>query len=192
MTDMASIALSIADPLTTRLLKDALHALGFRCSTQDYKAVLSDGSASADQLAAWNRMGTTVIVFRTPAPGSKMRLGAIMSILKRSLEDSRAASGLIAFGPFTLDLSQLTLTDTRDGSTAVLTEKERDILDRLHREGGGALDRRTLLQDVWGYVAQVETHTLETHIYRLRQKIENDPSTPVFLVTEGTGYSLTL
>jgi DNA-binding response OmpR family regulator len=76
-----------------------------------------------------------------------------------------------------------------------LTEKERDILlcllaAKAQGEGGGAVERRALLDRVWGYAETVETHTLETHIYRLRQKIEMDPASPQYLLTDGTGYRL--
>ena len=57
-----------------------------------------------------------------------------------------------------------------------LTEKETSILKYLYRAGDRPVGRDTLLGEVWGYNAGVTTHTLETHIYRLRQKIERDPS----------------
>ena len=77
-----------------------------------------------------------------------------------------------------------------DNKKIRLTEKETSIIKFLYRAGEQAISRETLLQDVWGYNAGVSTHTLETHIYRLRQKIERDPSHAEILVTEGGGYKL--
>jgi DNA-binding response OmpR family regulator len=71
-----------------------------------------------------------------------------------------------------------------------LTEKEAAILRYLHRADQQPVARETLLKHVWGYNANVTTHTLETHIYRLRQKIEDNPADAQLLVTEGGGYKL--
>ncbi|MBT5494999.1 MAG: winged helix-turn-helix domain-containing protein, partial [Alphaproteobacteria bacterium] len=71
-----------------------------------------------------------------------------------------------------------------------LTEKETSILKFLYRAGDKVVGRDTLLGKVWGYNAGVTTHTLETHVYRLRQKIELDPSNAEILVTEPGGYRL--
>ena len=71
-----------------------------------------------------------------------------------------------------------------------LTEKETAIIKFLLRSGEQIVSRDVLLQDVWGYNAGVTTHTLETHIYRLRQKIEPDPSNARLLITESGGYRL--
>ena len=71
-----------------------------------------------------------------------------------------------------------------------LTEKETSILRYLYRAGQRPVSRETLLQKVWGYNSGVTTHTLETHIYRLRQKIEKDAANPEILVTEAGGYKL--
>jgi DNA-binding response OmpR family regulator len=71
-----------------------------------------------------------------------------------------------------------------------LTEKETSILKYLYRAGGRPITRDVLLDEVWGYNSGVTTHTLETHVYRLRQKIEPDPSNASILVTEGGGYRL--
>lgn len=71
-----------------------------------------------------------------------------------------------------------------------LTEKEADILKYLSDEAGQVVSREVLLAEVWGYNSGVTTHTLETHIYRLRQKIERDPSNAEYLVTEAGGYRL--
>jgi DNA-binding response OmpR family regulator len=73
-----------------------------------------------------------------------------------------------------------------------LTEKETSILRYLYRAGQRPVPRETLLQEVWGYNSGVTTHTLETHIYRLRQKIENDAAAPAILVTEAGRYKLVL
>ena len=71
-----------------------------------------------------------------------------------------------------------------------LTEKENNILKFLYKNLGNTVSRETLLHEVWGYNSNVTTHTLETHIYRLRQKIEDNPSNACFLITEPGGYKL--
>ena len=76
------------------------------------------------------------------------------------------------------------------GAKLRLTEKETAILRFLYRAGDQVVDRETLLREVWGYNSNVSTHTLETHIYRLRQKIEADPAHAQLLVTEAGGYRL--
>ena len=76
------------------------------------------------------------------------------------------------------------------GAKLRLTEKETAILRFLYRAGQKVVTRDTLLREVWGYNSNVTTHTLETHIYRLRQKIERDPAMSQLLVTEAGGYKL--
>ena len=71
-----------------------------------------------------------------------------------------------------------------------LTEKENNILKFLYKNLENTVSRETLLHEVWGYNSKVTTHTLETHIYRLRQKIEDNPSNACFLITEPGGYKL--
>lgn len=77
-----------------------------------------------------------------------------------------------------------------DGSKVRLTEKETAILKYLYRADQKVITRDVLLEEVWGYNSGVTTHTLETHIYRLRQKIEKDPSNATLLVTDSGGYKL--
>ncbi len=79
---------------------------------------------------------------------------------------------------------------TEDGGKVRLTEKETSILKYLYRADQKVITRNVLLEEVWGYNSGVTTHTLETHIYRLRQKIETDPSNAALLVTESGGYKL--
>ena len=71
-----------------------------------------------------------------------------------------------------------------------LTDKETDILRYLYKAGGKPVPREELMAEVWGHNSQATTHTLETHMYRLRQKIEPNPGMSRFLITEGGGYSL--
>ncbi|MFD1253925.1 MULTISPECIES: response regulator transcription factor [Devosia] len=80
--------------------------------------------------------------------------------------------------------------ETNDGIKVRLTDKETSILKFLYRQGPKTITRDVLLKEVWGYNNRVTTHTLETHIYRLRQKIERDPSNARLLVTEDGGYRL--
>ena len=82
------------------------------------------------------------------------------------------------------------LTDPSGRKKVRLTEKETAILKYLYHAGDQAIGRDTLLGEVWGYNAGVTTHTLETHVYRLRQKIERDPTRAEILVTEIGGYRL--
>ena len=76
------------------------------------------------------------------------------------------------------------------GKKVRLTEKETAILRYLYRAGQKPVARDVLLQEVWGYNSGVTTHTVETHIYRLRQKIEKDPTNAVILITDRGGYRL--
>lgn len=82
------------------------------------------------------------------------------------------------------------LLETEDSQKVRLTDKETSILKYLYRQGPKTISRDILLKEVWGYNNRVTTHTLETHIYRLRQKIERDPSNARLLVTEEGGYRL--
>ncbi|MCH1469089.1 MAG: response regulator transcription factor [Planktomarina sp.] len=98
---------------------------------------------------------------------------------------------IFVLGPYTFKPS-LKLLVTSDDKKIRLTEKETNILKFLYRSTEDVVPRDILLHEVWGYNAGVTTHTLETHIYRLRQKIEPDPGTARLLVTENGGYRLSL
>jgi DNA-binding response OmpR family regulator len=104
----------------------------------------------------------------------------------RSHEQSEEA--VYRIGPYTFRPSAKLLIDPK-GRKIRLTEKETNILKHLYRSGT-TVPRETLLHEVWGYNPAVTTHTLETHIYRLRQKIEADPGTARILITESGGYRL--
>jgi DNA-binding response OmpR family regulator len=85
-----------------------------------------------------------------------------------------------------------TLRDPKKNRRIKLTVKETAILKYLYRLDASVVDRKMLLGEIWGYSSSVTTHTLETHIYRLRQKIEADPAIPTLLLTEAGGYRLDL
>lgn len=105
----------------------------------------------------------------------------------RTHEQSEDA--VFQLGPYTFKPAMKMLIDERERKIR-LTEKETNILKFLYRSPDGVVPRDVLLHEVWGYNAGVTTHTLETHIYRLRQKIEPDPSNARLLVTESGGYRL--
>ena len=104
-------------------------------------------------------------------------------------QHEQSEDAVFSIGPYTFRPSAKMLI-TADDKKIRLTEKETAILKYLYRAGEQVVTRETLLHEVWGYNAGVTTHTLETHIYRLRQKIEIDPSSAELLVTEGGGYKL--
>ncbi|MEI4485264.1 response regulator transcription factor [Frigidibacter sp. MR17.14] len=104
-------------------------------------------------------------------------------------QHEQSEDAVFQLGPYTFRPSMKMLIDAKDRKVR-LTEKETNILKFLYRAPDGVVPRDVLLHEVWGYNAGVTTHTLETHIYRLRQKIEPDPSNARLLVTEAGGYRL--
>ena len=104
-------------------------------------------------------------------------------------QHEQSEDAIFNIGPYTFKPSAKMLVDEQDKKVR-LTEKETNILKFLYRAEQNVVARDTLLHEVWGYNAGVTTHTLETHIYRLRQKIEPDPSNARILVTESGGYRL--
>jgi DNA-binding response OmpR family regulator len=105
----------------------------------------------------------------------------------RSHEQSEDA--VYRIGPYEFRPAAKLLLDAK-GKKIRLTDKETNILKYLYRAGSKVISREELLTEVWGYNAGVTTHTLETHVYRLRQKIEPDPTGPKILITEAGGYRL--
>ncbi len=104
-------------------------------------------------------------------------------------QHEQSEDAVFTVGPYTFKPAAKMLID-QGGGKVRLTEKETSILKFLYRAGEKVVTRDVLLHEVWGYNAGVTTHTLETHIYRLRQKIERDPSNAEILVTETGGYKL--
>ncbi len=118
------------------------------------------------------------------------RLPVLLARIRALLrQHEQSEDAVFQLGPYTFKPAQkMLLTD--DQKKIRLTEKETNILKYLYRATDGVVARDVLLHEVWGYNAGVTTHTLETHIYRLRQKIEPDPSNAQLLVTESGGYRL--
>ena len=119
------------------------------------------------------------------------RLGVLLARLRAQLrQHEQSEDAVFTIGPYTFRPSAKLLVHGESKKKIRLTEKETAILKYLYRTGNKVVGRDTLLGEVWGYNASVTTHTLETHVYRLRQKIELDPSNAEILVTEPGGYRL--
>jgi DNA-binding response OmpR family regulator len=116
------------------------------------------------------------------------RISALLARLHAlNTHHAPADDAAVRIGPYTFHPSAKLLQV--DGRKVRLTEKETNILKFLHASSG-TVPRDILLHEVWGYSPAVATHTLETHIYRLRKKIEQDPANAQILLTEGGGYRL--
>lgn len=144
--------------------------------------MLTAAAAEADTIRALDQGANDYVT-------KPFRLGVLLARIRahiRSHEQSDEAS--FSIGPYQFQPAARMLVD---GLKKVkLTDKEAAILKYLYRAGSRVISRDTLLGEVWGYNAGVSTHTLETHVYRLRQKIEADPANARILVTEPGGYKL--
>jgi DNA-binding response OmpR family regulator len=118
------------------------------------------------------------------------KFAVLLARIRAQLRQHESSEDAIfTIGPYSFRPAHKLLLDQK-GQKVRLTDKETNILKFLYRAGDKVIGRDTLLHEVWGYNAGVTTHTLETHIYRLRQKIEPDPTQNSLLVTEAGGYRL--
>ena len=118
------------------------------------------------------------------------RFAVLLARIRAQLRQHEASEDAVfSVGPYSFRPGSKMLT-AANARKVRLTEKETAILRFLYRAGQMPVSRETLLQEVWGYNSGVTTHTLETHIYRLRQKIEKDAANPEILVTVAGGYNL--
>ena len=118
------------------------------------------------------------------------RFAVLLARIRSQLrQHEQSEDAVFAIGPYSFKPASKLLVDESERKIR-LTEKETSILKFLYRAGEKVVTRDVLLHEVWGYNAKVTTHTLETHIYRLRQKIETDPSQSELLLTEAGGYKL--
>lgn len=118
------------------------------------------------------------------------RLNVLLARVRAHIRSHEASDDAVfLIGPYKFHPATKMLQDEARGRKIRLTEKETAILKYLYR-AGRPVPRETLLGEVWGYNAGVTTHTLETHVYRLRQKIEPQPGQATLLVTADGGYAL--
>ena len=119
------------------------------------------------------------------------RMAVLLARVRAHLrQHNQSDDAIFIVGPYKFQPAAKMLV-VGDGQKKIrLTEKETAILKYLYRVGNKTVSRETLLGEVWGYNAAVTTHTLETHVYRLRQKIELEPSAARLLITEPGGYRL--
>jgi len=118
------------------------------------------------------------------------KLAVLMALMRAQLRQNKLSEEeVFPIGPYSFQPAQKVLLGENEKKLR-LTEKETAILKYLYRTNDTVVSREKLLHEVWGYNAKVTTHTLETHIYRLRQKIELDPTDVKILITEKGGYRL--
>src|SRR3954468_2309759 len=146
--------------------------------------MLTGANAEADVVRGLDAGANDYIAKPFRLPELLARVRAQLRVFDNS-EDA-----VFTIGPYLFRPSAKLLLEPARSRKVRLTNKESSILKFLYRAGGKPVRRQVLLNEVWGYNSAVTTHTLETHIYRLRQKIEPDPSNARLLLTEGGGYRL--
>jgi DNA-binding response OmpR family regulator len=119
------------------------------------------------------------------------KVGVLLARIRAQLRQHEASEDAVfTIGPYTFRPSAKLLLNNANKKKIRLTEKETAILRYLYRAGNKPVSREVLLDEVWGYNTGITTHTLETHVYRLRQKIEVNPAAAQILITEPGGYRL--
>ncbi len=146
--------------------------------------MLTGQATDADQILGLDAGANDYVV-------KPFRLNVLLARLRAQLrQHEQSEDAVFTIGPYSFQPAAKLLLESGSNKKVRLTEKETSILKYLYRSGDKVVSRDTLLNEVWGYNAGVTTHTLETHVYRLRQKIESDPSNAEILVTETGGYRL--
>ncbi len=163
----------------------------FSAAIIDQDAGGEDGDALAGSLDCPALLLTgsddTDIASASDSIAKPFRLSVLLQKLQALIHHHAADEEGLRIGPYLFHPSAKLLE--QDGRKIRLTEKETNILKFLHASAN-TVPRETLLHEVWGYGPAVATHTLETHIYRLRKKIELDPGKAQILLTEEGGYRL--
>ena len=173
--------------------------------------ILTDGADSADIIVVDENTKVledllqkglkAPLIFLSSAEGSDnskvcniskpFSLSLFLDNLKASINKfENSAEGVLEFNRYVLYPIRKEILNLRNNETTKLTEKEVSIIKYLYKNKDKIVGKQDLMQEVWGYVADVATHTVETHIYRLRQKVEHDnPSAQLILTSDG-GYQL--
>lgn len=176
-SDKKTVALFASDPVLRAVLAEALPA---------YLSIEPEFHDNAGEN-----------IFEATQNQVPQRLGALLEDIRRFTSGKGGnkprwkAGDIFAIGPWRF-LADQSLLENNEGNKVRLTEKERDILFLLYDAKGAVIPRPDLLTAIWDYNENIETHTLETHIYRLRRKIEQDPAAPALLLTAEPGYRLDL
>ncbi|MBF0355410.1 MAG: winged helix-turn-helix domain-containing protein [Alphaproteobacteria bacterium] len=179
------------DPVFAQALAAQLAQAGFDCCLEaggeGVDVVLLDGASTPDPC-----LGPALRLIKDGESSEEehlvkpVRLAQLAQALERAAQRAQSQRKL-KIGPWCLELGSGLLSAA--SGRQKLTGKEAEILAYLH-DHPGRVSREDLLENVWGYGSAISTHTLETHIYRLRQKLEADPSAPTVLVTDEGGYRL--
>lgn len=122
-----------------------------------------------------------------------LRLEEFLDLVHASVNlYAHSSDGLINFNRYQLDTGRKEIINFRNDEVTKLTEREVSILKYLFKAQNKIVSKAELLSEVWGYNPEATTHTVETHIYRLRQKIEHDDKSFQIIITEDNGYKLKL
>lgn len=182
---MEKLAIYCDNPVLRTNVEDLLAHYGYDalCQVTPCNAPVKDAIASIYLGASAPGQSGAEKTYQLDSP---VRIGALFSRIEtiaQNIKDSR----VFTVGPYTLSAASAFL----DGDKPVkITDTEKRLLILLAEQPGRPIKREALLRDVWGYRPDLDTHTVETHIYRLRQKIERDPSSPQILMTHDDGYML--
>lgn len=182
------IVLDLDPPLLNRMIAEQLALLpGLEIVTEtakeaEYECLISTrGRGDEPSVLTVGRGGPLSLPLRLGAVTDHVRY--LLSLRSRY---ARREGGRLSLGPFDLLCGESLLRHRESGVEIRLTDKERLFLEALHDAGVEGIDRKALLTLVWGYAETAETHTLETHLYRLRQKLEPLGGGQLILSTDGT------
>jgi DNA-binding response OmpR family regulator len=118
-------------------------------------------------------------------------LSEFIDTLKASINIfENSSEGCLEFNKYILYPSRKEIYDKKLKIMIKLTEREVSVIKYLYKNAGKIVSKNDLMQEVWEYSPDVATHTVETHIYRLRQKVEQDNPQNQFIITSDGGYQL--